>query len=292
MVANGRQARPGGSARRGRFGARLLCAAVVLLAGTANAAAAERFITVASTTSTENSGLFGHLLPLFRARTGIEVRVVAVGTGQAIRLAGNGDADVLLVHHRPSERRFVAEGYGVERFDLMYNDFVIVGPKADPAGIRGMKEAPAALGKVAAAPAPFASRGDPSGTHKKELSLWQAAGVDVAAASGGWYRETGSGMGATLNIAAAMDAYALADRATWLAFKNKAGLALLVDGDPRLFNQYGVILVNPARHGHVKQADGQAFIDWLVSVDGQRAIADFKLDGRQLFFPNAGRPSG
>ncbi len=290
MVANGRQARPGGRSRGWRFGAWLLCAAAVPIAGTA--AAADRFITVASTTSTENSGLFGHILPLFRARTGIQVRVVAVGTGQAIRLARNGDADVLLVHHRPSEERFVAEGYGVERFDLMYNDFVIVGPKADPAGIRGMTDAPAALDKVAAARAPFASRGDDSGTHKKELSLWRAAGVDVAAASGSWYRETGSGMGATLNAAAAMDAYALADRATWLAFKNKAGLALLVEGDPRLFNQYGVILVNPARHPHVKQADGQAFIDWLLSADGQRAIADFKLDGRQLFFPNAGQPSG
>ncbi|MFQ5955397.1 MAG: substrate-binding domain-containing protein [Kiloniellales bacterium] len=266
-----------------------LWAAALLLAGVHGAPAGERFIIVASTTSTENSGLFGHILPKFQARTGIAVRVVAVGTGQAIRLARNGDADVLLVHHEPSERRFVAEGYGLERHDVMYNDFVLVGPKADPAGLKGMSDAAAALGRIARARAVFVSRGDDSGTHKKELALWRAAGVNAAAASGTWYRETGAGMGATLNTAAAMDAYALADRATWLAFRNKAGLQLLVEGDLRLHNQYGVILVNPARHGHVKEAAGQAFINWLTSAQGQQAIADFRLDGRQLFFPNAGR---
>ncbi len=268
----------------------LLAAALALPLGPAHPA--ERFITVASTTSTQSSGLFDHLLPGFTEATGIEVRVVAVGTGQALRLARSCDADLLFVHHRPSEEQFVAEGRGVARHAVMHNDFVVVGPSADPAGIRGEGDVAAALRKIAASGAPFASRGDDSGTHKRERSLWEDAGVDVAAASGGWYRETGSGMGATLHTAAGMGAYALADRATWLAFKNKAGLALLVEGDPRLFNQYGVILVNPARHGHVKQADGQAFIDWLVSADGQRAIADFKLDGRQLFFPSAGRPSG
>ncbi len=253
-------------------------------------AAGERFIIVASTTSTENSGLFRHILPIFRERTGIAVRVVAVGTGQALRLARNGDADVLLVHHKPSEQAFVAAGYGVERHDVMYNDFVLIGPRADPAGLRGMSDAAAALGRLAAKRMPFVSRGDDSGTHKKELALWRAAGVDVAAASGTWYRETGGGMGATLNTAAAMAAYVLADRASWLAFRNKAGLELLVEVDPRLFNPYGVILVNPDRHPHIKRRDGQAFIAWLISAEGQQAIADFKLDGRQLFFPNAGVP--
>jgi len=252
-----------------------------------SSAAAERFITVASTTSTENSGLFGHLLPLFTARTGIEVRVVAVGTGQAIKLARNGDADVLFVHHKPSEEKFVAEGFGVKRYDVMYNDFVLVGPKADPAGIRGMKDVAAALKKIAAAEAPFASRGDDSGTHKKERALWRAAGIDVAAVSGTWYRETGAGMGATLNTAAAMNAYTLSDRGTWLAFANKADLDILVAGDTRLFNPYGVTLVNPARHPHVKAEDGQAFIDWLISPEGQAAIAAFRVGGQQLFFPNA-----
>jgi len=260
-------------------------AAALLLAAAQGVAGAERFITVASTTSTENSGLFRHILPRFEARTGIAVRVVAVGTGQAMRLARNGDADVLLVHHTPSEIAFVEAGYGVARRDVMYNDFVLVGPKADPAGVRGMTDVAAAFARLPGAP--FASRGDDSGTHKKELSLWRAAGVAVAAASGTWYRELGAGMGATLNSAAAMDAYTLADRGTWLAFRNKAGLAVLVEGDPRLFNQYGVILVNPARHRHVKRAEGQAFIDWLTAAEGQRAIADFKLDGTQLFFPNA-----
>ncbi len=253
------------------------------------AGAAERTITVASTTSTENSGLFEYLLPIFQAKTGIEVRVVAVGTGQAIKLAQNGDADVLFVHHKPSEEKFVAEGYGVKRFDVMYNDFVIVGPKADPAGVRGTHDAAAALRAIAEAKAAFASRGDDSGTHKKEQSLWQAAGIDAAAASGQWYRETGSGMGATLNAAAGMGGYALTDRATWISFNNKSDLDLLVEGDKRLFNQYGVVLVNPAKFPHVKAADGQAFVDWLTAPAGQKAIADFHVDGQQLFVPNAGK---
>ncbi len=248
---------------------------------------AGRFITVASTTSTENSGLFAHLLPQFTAASGIEVRVVAVGTGQAIKLARNGDADVLFVHHKPSEEAFVADGYGIERFDVMYNDFVLVGPAVDPAGIRDLAEAPAAFARIAAAEAPFASRGDDSGTHKKELGLWQAAGVDAVAASGTWYRETGSGMGATLNTASAMDAYALTDRATWLKFANKGGLEVLVEGDPRLFNQYGIILVSAQKHPHIKTADGEAFIRWLTAPAGQAAIGTYRIEGAQAFFPNA-----
>ncbi len=244
-------------------------------------------ITLASTTSTENSGLFDHLLPRFTEATGISVRVVAVGTGQALRIARNGDADLLLVHHRPSEEAFVAEGYGVQRHDVMYNDFVLVGPSKDPAALRGLDDAAAALARVAAASALFASRGDDSGTHKKERDLWAAAGLDPVEASGTWYRETGSGMGATLNAAAGMGAYVLSDRATWIAFQNKGDLEVLVEGEPRLFNPYGVILVNPAKHPHVNAKDGQAFIDWLVSKEGQAAIAAYRLDGRQLFFPNA-----
>jgi tungstate transport system substrate-binding protein len=264
-----------------------LLLALTLLTGSAGAQAEERFITVASTTSTENSGLFAHILPLFTEASGIDVRVVAVGTGQAIKLAKNGDADVLLVHHKPSEEAFVAEGYGVERFDVMYNDFVLVGPASDPAGIRGLAEAPTALARIAAAEAPFASRGDDSGTHKKELGLWLAAGVDAAAASGTWYRETGAGMGATLNTASGMDAYALSDRATWLKFANKGSLEILVEGDPELFNQYGVILVSPQRHPHVKAGEGEAFIKWLTSPAGQAAIAAYRIDGAPAFFPNA-----
>ncbi len=267
---------------------RSFIAGVVLAAALAvPAAAQEKSIVVASTTSTENSGLFGDILPKFEAASGIKVKVVAVGTGQAIKLAQNGDADVLFVHHRPSEEKFVAQGYGVKRFDVMYNDFVVVGPKADPAKIMGMRDAPAAFAKIAAAGAVFASRGDDSGTHKKELGLWQVAGVDVKAASGQWYRETGSGMGATLNTAAGLGAYALADRGTWISFANKADMEIVVEGDERLFNPYGVMLVNPEKHKHVKAAEGQAFIDWLVSPAGQQAIADFKLGGLQLFFPNA-----
>jgi tungstate transport system substrate-binding protein len=262
-----------------------LCAAVLGLLS-APAKTDDRFIIVASTTSTQDSGLFDHLLPMFKEKTGIEVRVVAKGTGQAIKEAQNGDADVLFVHDTKSEEKFVAEGFGVKRFDVMYNDFIIVGPKSDPAGVKGMTDAPAALAKIAGANAPFASRGDDSGTHKAELRLWAAAGVDVKAASGGWYRETGSGMGPTLNTAAGMGAYALADRGTWLSFKNKGDLEIVVEGDKRLFNQYGVMLVNPEKHPHVKAADGQAFVDWLISPEGQQAIADFKIDGQQLFFPN------
>ena len=268
---------------------RLCLAAVAVLALTLpqGGQAAERYITVASTTSTEASGLFRHLLPGFTEESGIEVRVVAVGTGQAIKLARSCDADVLFVHHRPSEEIFVAEGFGVARHDVMYNDFVLVGPAADPGGIHGRADVTAALEIIAAGELPFASRGDDSGTHKKERALWAAAGIDVAAASGTWYRETGSGMGATLNTAAAMDAYALSDRGTWLAFKNKAGMAVVSEGDPRLLNPYGVILVSEAKCPHTKSAPGQAFVDWLISPDGQAAIAAFKLNGQQLFFPKA-----
>ena len=267
----------------------VLIALMTSLAGglAGGAAAGERFITVASTTSTEASGLFRHLLPQFTEASGIEVRVVAVGTGQAIKIAGNCDADLLFVHHRPSEERFVAEGKGLARHDVMYNDFVLVGPEADPAGIRSEENIASALAKIAGSGAPFASRGDDSGTHKKEQTLWAEAEIDVAAASGTWYRETGSGMGATLNTAAAMAAYSLSDRGTWLAFANKQGMAVLSQGDPRLFNPYGVILVNQARCPHTKSALGQTFIDWLTAPVGQEAIAAFKLGGQQLFFPNA-----
>ena len=269
----------------------LVVAMAFVIAGTLSSTAAERFITVASTTSTENSGLFRYLLPLFQHDTGIEARVVAVGTGQAIALAQRGDADVLLVHHKPSEEQFVAEGFGVTRYDVMYNDFVLVGPQTDPAGVKGTTDVAAALAQIAARRAVFVSRGDDSGTHKLELSLWQTVGVDVAAASGTWYRETGAGMGGTLNIASGLEAYALTDRGTWLSFKNRGKLAMLVEGDSRLFNQYGVILVNPAKHKHVKAKDGQAFIDWLLSDRGQQAIAAFRIEGEQAFFPNA-RQSG
>jgi tungstate transport system substrate-binding protein len=257
------------------------------VADTLSVIAADRFITVASTTSTENSGLFRYLLPLFQQDTGIEVRVVAVGTGQAIALAQRGDADVLFVHHKPSEEKFVAEGFGVARFDVMYNDFVVVGPRTDPAGVKGMTDVAAALAQVAAKQAIFVSRGDDSGTHKLELSLWKAAGVNVAAASGTWYREAGAGMGATLNTASGLDAYSLTDRGTWISFKNRGNLAILIEGDSRLFNQYGVILVNPKKYPHVKATDGQAFIDWLLSAKGQQAIAAFHIEGEQAFFPNA-----
>ena len=265
----------------------LLSAAIIAASLTPAAGAAERFITVASTTSTQNSGLFDYILPLFEKKTGIQVRVVAVGTGQAIRLARNGDADVLFVHHRPSEEKFVAEGFGVRRFGVMYNDFVVVGPDDDPARIAGMTDAAAALKKIAGARAPFVSRGDDSGTHKNELGLWRAAGVDVVRASGSWYRETGSGMGATLNTASAMQGYALADRGTWLSFRNRAGMKVLVEGDERLFNPYGVILVNPRKFPHVKADLGRAFIAWLISPEGQAAIGAFRINGEVLFKPNA-----
>jgi len=255
--------------------------------GTGAASAAERSIVVASTTSTDNSGLFAYLLPLFESKTGIKVHVVAVGTGQAIRQAQAGDADVLFVHDKPSEEQFVADGYGLDRRDVMYNDFVVVGPAADPAGIAGTKDAAAAFAKIAAAAVPFASRGDDSGTNKAERRLWDAAGIDPTLASGTWYRETGSGMGATLNTASSMNAYALTDRGTWLSFRNRGTLRLVVEGDRRLFNQYGIILVNPARHPHVSAADSRKFIEWITSSEGQAAIATFTVDGKQLFFPNA-----
>jgi len=265
----------------------LALAAAMFAAGIGAARAADRFITVQSTTSTQNSGLFDHILPIFTEKTGIEVRVVAVGTGQAIKNAANGDGDVLLVHAKPAEEKFVAEGWGVERFDVMYNDFVVVGPAADPAGVSGMNDAVAALKRIAEAKVPFASRGDDSGTHKAELALWREAGIDVKAASGSWYRETGSGMGATLNTGVGMGAYALADRATWIAFKNKGDFKVAVEGDPKLFNQYGIILVNKEKHGSVKADLGQEFVDWLVGPQGQAAIASFRVEGEQLFFPNA-----
>ncbi len=251
---------------------------------TALPAAAQEFITVASTTSTEQSGLFGHILPLFQEASGIEVRVVAQGTGQALETGRRGDADVVFVHARELEEQFVAEGYGVERFDVMYNDFVIVGPGDDPAGIADAGSAVDAMAAIAASEAPFASRGDDSGTHVAERNLWSAAGVDPA---GGWYRETGSGMGPTLNTASQMNAYALTDRGTWLSFENRGELVILFEGDEVLFNPYGVILVNPDRHAHVKAEEGQAFIDWLISDAGQQAIESYTLGGEQLFFPNA-----
>ena len=268
----------------------LAATAGVTAAGSAGPAAAQdRFIVVQSTTSTQNSGLYDHVLPMFTEKTGIEVRVVAVGTGQAIRNAANGDGDVLLVHSRAAEETFVADGYGVARFDAMYNDFVIVGPPADPASVAGMTDAVAALARIAAAEAPFASRGDDSGTHKAELGLWKEAGVDVQEASGRWYRETGSGMGTTLNIGIGMDAYVMSDRATWISFGNKGVHRIVVEGDSRLFNQYGIILVNPAKHPNVKAGLGQQFVDWILSREGQAAIGSFTVDGRQLFFPNAAR---
>jgi tungstate transport system substrate-binding protein len=248
------------------------------------------FIVVASTTSTEQSGLFGHLLPRFTASTGIEVRVVAVGTGQALKIGERGDADVVLVHDRVAEDQFVEKGFGVDRRDVMYNDFVIVGPASDPAKIAGLKDVAEALKRIAAKEAIFASRGDDSGTHKAELRHWQEAGIDVKAASGRWYRETGSGMGPTLNIASGMDGYALTDRGTWLNFHNRGGLKILVEGDPKLFNPYGVMLVNPARHGHVKVELAMRFIDWITSAPGQKAIADYKINGEQLFFPSVLSP--
>jgi tungstate transport system substrate-binding protein len=251
------------------------------------AAAQDKYIIVQSTTSTDNSGLFKHLLPMFTKKTGIEVRVVAVGTGQAIKNAQNGDGDVLLVHARPDEEKFVAAGWGVKRFDLMYNDFVLVGPGKDPAGIAGSKDIVAAYKKIAAAKAPFVSRGDDSGTHKAELALWKDAGVDAKAASGGWYREAGQGMGATINTAVGMGAYVFTDRATWSAFKNRSDYKIAVEGDKKLFNPYGVILINPAKHPKVKAKEGQAFIDWLLSAEGQNAIKSFQINGEQQFFPSA-----
>ena len=263
-------------------------AGATLLLGAVGAAQAQqaRFIVMASTTSTEQSGLFGHLLPAFTRETGIAVRVVAQGTGQALDMARRGDADIVFVHDQPAEEKFVAEGFGLKRQAVMVNDFVLVGPKADPAGVKG-KDVSAAMGKLATAGAPFISRGDKSGTHAAELRFWKQAGVDMAAAKPAGYKECGCGMGPALNIAASSGAYVLADRGTWLSFKNRGDLAVLVEGDKRLFNQYGVIVVNPVKHAHVKVKEAQRFADWVVSPAGQATIASYKIHGEQLFFPNA-----
>ena len=263
----------------------LLAAAFALAALVAHAE--DKFITVASTTSTEQSGLFGYLLPVFEAKTGIKVHVVALGTGQALDVARRGDADVVFVHARSAEEKFLAEGQGVKRYPVMYNDFVLIGPKSDPAHIGGGKDIVVAMRKLEAAHAPFVSRGDRSGTNMAELKLWKEASIDIDKAKGPWYRDTGQGMGPALNTAASMGAYILADRGTWLAFKNRADLVILVEGDKRLFNQYGVMLVNPVKHPNVKKDLGQQFIDWLVSAAGQSAIAGYKINGQQLFYPNA-----
>jgi tungstate transport system substrate-binding protein len=271
-----------------RFGVTWIAAATAasLLLAAQSALAQDTFITVASTTSTEQSGLFKDFLPAFRKATGIEARVVALGTGQALDMGRRGDADVLFVHDKVAEDKFVAEGFGVKRYEVMYNDFIIVGPKSDPAKAKG-NDVVAGLKAIAAARAPFASRADKSGTHAAELRYWKAAGIDLEKDKGAWYRETGSGMGPTLNTASGMGAYALADRGTWLNFRNRADLVILVEGDKRLFNQYGVMLVNPAKHAHVKKEAGQKFIDWVVSPAGQAAIAAYRINGEQLFFPNA-----
>jgi tungstate transport system substrate-binding protein len=268
----------------------LAFAATAVVLGGANAHAQDKSIVVASTTSTQDSGLFGHILPLFKAKTGIDVKVISQGTGQALDTGRRGDADVVFVHARPQEEKFVADGFGVKRNPVMYNDFILVGPKGDPAGGKG-KDIVAGLKAIKAKEAPFISRGDKSGTHAAELALWKLAGIDVAGADkGSWSKEIGQGMGAALNTASASNAYVLADRGTWLSFKNRGDLAIVVEGDNKLFNQYGVILVNPGKHAHVKKDLGQAFIDWLVSPEGQKAIADHKINGEQLFFPNATVP--
>jgi tungstate transport system substrate-binding protein len=262
----------------------MLCFSV--LADHLPAVAQDRSIVVASTTSTQDSGLFGYLLPIFKAKTGIDVKVIAQGTGQALDTARRGDADVVFVHAKSQEEKFLAEGFGVKRFDVMYNDFVLVGPSSDPAGIKG-KDIETALNTIQARSAPFVSRGDKSGTHSAELALWKQAGIDIATTKGSWYREIGQGMGAALNTAGAMNAYVLSDRGTWISFKNRGDLEIVVEGDKRLFNQYGVMLVNPEKHPSVKKELGQAFVDWLVSPEGQATIAGYKIDGQQLFFPNA-----
>ena len=261
--------------------------ALLMLAGGAPALAQDQSIVVASTTSTQDSGLFDHILPLFEEKTGIDVKVVAQGTGQALDTGRRGDADVVFVHAKAQEEKFIEEGFGVKRFDVMYNDFVLIGPKGDPAGISGAKDIAAALTAIETKEAPFVSRGDKSGTHSAELRLWKAAGVDIEAAKGPWYKEIGRGMGAALNTASAMNAYVLSDRGTWLSFKNRGELDVVVEGDKRLFNQYGVMLVNPEKHPSVKAEAGQSFIDWLISPEGQAAIGEYKIDGQQLFFPNA-----
>jgi tungstate transport system substrate-binding protein len=269
---------------------RLLLAGLLLFGFSLETSAQDKSIVVASTTSTQDSGLFGYLLPRFKEKTGIDVKVVAQGTGQALETARRGDADVVLVHARPQEEKFVAEGFGVKRYPVMYNDFVLIGPKQDPAGVKGAQDVLAAFKAVGQTGAPFVSRGDKSGTHAAELNLWRAAGIDPTRHKGAWYREIGQGMGAALNTASSMNAYVLADRGTWISFKNRGDLEILVEGDKRLFNQYGVILVNPQKHRQVKQDLGQAFIDWLVSPEGQAVIGDYKIDGLQLFHPNATAP--
>ena len=270
---------------------RLFVCLAALLAFSQPALAQEKSIVVASTTSTQDSGLFDHILPLFKAKTGIDVKVISQGTGQALDTGRRGDADVVFVHARPQEEKFVADGFGVKRFAVMYNDFILVGPNSDPAGVKGGKDIVAALTAIKNKAAPFVSRGDKSGTHAAELALWKAAGIDIAGADKGpWYREIGQGMGAALNTASAMNGYVLSDRGTWLSFKNRGELDIVIQGDKRLFNQYGVMLVNPDKHAHVKKEPGQAFIDWLVSSEGQKAIAEYKINGQQLFFPNADMP--
>ena len=269
---------------------RLLAFALVLCVGAishfAAASAEDRSIVVASTTSTQDSGLFGYLLPIFKAKTGIEVKVIAQGTGQALETARRGDADVVFVHAKSQEEKFLAEGFGVKRFEVMYNDFVLIGPKSDPAAVKG-SDIESALQTIQDKAAPFVSRGDKSGTHSAERGLWKQAGIDIAAIKGPWYREIGQGMGAALNTAQAMDGYVLSDRGTWISFKNRGNLEIVVEGDKRLFNQYGVMLVNPAKYPSVKKELGQAFIDWLVSQEGQAAIAGYKIKGQQLFFAGA-----
>jgi tungstate transport system substrate-binding protein len=268
----------------------LIAVAASVIFATA-AVAQDKSILVASTTSTQDSGLFGHILPLFKAKTGIDVKVVAQGTGQAIDTGRRGDADVVFVHAKPAEEKFLAEGFGVKRYPVMYNDFILVGPQNDPAGIKGSKDIVAALKTLKDKGVAFISRGDKSGTHQAELNLWSIAGIDIAKDKGPWYKEIGQGMGAALNQAAASNAYVLTDRGTWLSFKNKGDLVIAVEGDKRLFNQYGVMLVNPEKHPNVKKELGQQFIDWLVSAEGQKAIAEYKINGEQLFYPNAGDPS-
>jgi tungstate transport system substrate-binding protein len=271
----------------------VLAVAAFLIGGPAIAQdkSQDKSIVVASTTSTQDSGIFGHILPLFEAKTGIQVKVIAQGTGQALDTGRRGDADVVFVHARAAEEKFLSEGFGVKRFPVMYNDFIMVGPKSDPAGVAGTKDIVAALKALKARQIPFVSRGDRSGTHQAELALWKTAGIDIANEKGPWYREIGQGMGATLNTAGAMGAYTISDRGTWISFKNKGDFIVAVEGDKRLFNQYGVMLVNPQKHAHVKQELGQQFIDWLISTEGQKAIGDYKIDGQQLFYPNAGDPN-
>jgi tungstate transport system substrate-binding protein len=271
---------------------RFALAFTALLAVAAPATAQDKSITVASTTSTENSGLFKYLLPKFKEKTGIDVKVIALGTGQALDVGRRGDADVVFVHAKPLEEKFVAEGNGVARYEVMYNDFVVIGPKSDPAKIAGGKDAVAAFKKIAAAKAPFASRGDKSGTYVKEMQLWKESGIDPESGKGSWYRSLGQGMGATLNTASGMNAYTLSDRGTWISFKNRGDLEIVTQGDKRLFNQYGVMLVNPAKHPNVKKELGQEFINWLISPEGQKVIAAYKIGGQELFFPNAtGKPA-